>query len=108
MNDIASRYRGFRTDLRGASGGSDHAPFAARGIPVVFLHTGLTDTYHKTTDTAETLNYSGLAAATAFGLELAWRASYSTDMSRLGSSGVVLPPIFELDHDAGPFMRPAR
>jgi Zn-dependent M28 family amino/carboxypeptidase len=108
VNDIASRYRSFRTDLRGASGGSDHAPFAARGIPVVFLHTGLTDTYHKATDTPETLNYSGLAAATAFGLELAWRASYSTDLSRLGSSGVNLPRTFDLDHDTGPFLWPER
>jgi acetylornithine deacetylase/succinyl-diaminopimelate desuccinylase-like protein len=45
--------------LRGGDD-SDHASFLAKGIPVVFLHTGLHAYYHKKTDTPDRLNYKGM------------------------------------------------
>jgi len=45
--------------LRGGND-SDHAPFLRKGIPVVFLHTGLHAHYHKKTDTPDRLNYKGM------------------------------------------------
>jgi hypothetical protein len=45
--------------LRGGDD-SDHAPFLQKGIPVVFLHTGLHAHYHKKTDTPDRLNYKGM------------------------------------------------
>lgn len=41
--------------------GSDHMPFYQKNIPVMFLHTGLTDTYHTPEDDFNTLNMSGSA-----------------------------------------------
>lgn len=41
-------------------GGSDHAPFAKRQIPAVFIHTGLHGDYHTPDDTAEKINYPAL------------------------------------------------
>jgi Zn-dependent M28 family amino/carboxypeptidase len=104
VSDIASRYATIRVDLRGTSGGSDHAPFAYRGVPVVFLHTGLTPTYHAVTDTAGTLDYPGIVTATAFGFETAWRASYTSDLGSLGHAAGMIGPS-GLDHDSLPFVR---
>ena len=42
-----------------ASAGSDHMAFVARGIPVMFLHTGLTNIYHTPEDDYSTLNIPG-------------------------------------------------
>lgn len=39
--------------------GSDHLPFMQRNIPVMFLHTGITDTYHTPEDDFETINCDG-------------------------------------------------
>lgn len=51
-------------------GGSDHAPFYNKGIPVVFLHTGLHPHYHKPTDTSDKLNYDGLTMVAKMALEI--------------------------------------
>jgi aminopeptidase YwaD len=40
-------------------GGSDHMPFYYKGIPDVFLHTGLHKDYHTPADDADKLNYKG-------------------------------------------------
>ncbi len=40
-------------------GNSDHHPFFARGIPVLMLHTGMHDNYHRPSDDLETLNLPG-------------------------------------------------
>lgn len=58
-------------------GPSDHASFANEGVPVIFFHTGLHEAYHRTIDTADTINNEGgarvtdLAARVAFGLAIA-------------------------------------
>jgi hypothetical protein len=39
--------------------GSDHMPFVRAQIPVLFLHTGLTEIYHTPEDDYETLNVDG-------------------------------------------------
>lgn len=40
--------------------GSDQVPFARKGIPNVFLHTGLHRDYHRPGDDADKINYQGL------------------------------------------------
>lgn len=42
-----------------AFAGSDHLPFFQRQIPVMFFHTGLTDTYHTPEDDFETIDPDG-------------------------------------------------
>ncbi len=46
-------------------GPSDHSSFYARQVPVLFFWTGTHEDYHKPTDTAERINYEGLARVTA-------------------------------------------
>ncbi len=42
---------------------SDHASFAARGVPVTFLFGGFNPHYHKTTDTLDGINFGKIANA---------------------------------------------
>jgi hypothetical protein len=52
-------------------GPSDHSSFYARQVPVLFFWTGTHEDYHKPTDTADRINYEGLARVTAFVGDLA-------------------------------------
>ena len=47
-------------------GPSDHSSFYAKQIPVLFFWTGTHADYHKPSDTAEKINYDGLALITSF------------------------------------------
>lgn len=62
---FANRIAGYRP------GGSDHAPFYRKGIPVVFLHTGSHPHYHKVTDTPDRVNYAGAESVSRLAFELA-------------------------------------
>ena len=52
-------------------GPSDHSSFYGKQIPVLFLFTGTHLDYHKPTDTAEKINYSGLTKITQYAALLA-------------------------------------
>lgn len=70
VEDLTSKYP-FAKNISGyRPGGSDHAPFYNKGIPVVFLHTGSHPHYHKPTDTPDKLNYGGLADISKLALEI--------------------------------------
>lgn len=47
-------------------GPSDHSSFYSKQIPVLFFFTGSHAEYHKPTDTADKINYSGLKQITSF------------------------------------------
>lgn len=70
VKNLSSKYS-FAQNICGYKpGGSDHAPFYHKGIPVVFIHTGSHAHYHKPTDTEEKLNYEGLEGCTKLALEI--------------------------------------
>ena len=48
---------------------SDHAPFFHKRIPVVMLHTGKHDDYHRPSDDVEKLNYDGILKVSRVVLE---------------------------------------
>lgn len=75
-------------------GPSDHASFASEGVPVIFLHTGLHEEYHRTVDTADTINSEGgarvsdLAARVAFGMAtMPERLEFTNARGRAGETG---------------------
>ncbi len=47
-------------------GPSDHSSFYAKKIPVLFFFTGTHEDYHKPSDTAEKINYEGVARVLSF------------------------------------------
>ncbi|WP_134089883.1 M20/M25/M40 family metallo-hydrolase [Olivibacter sp. XZL3] len=60
-------FEGITSDIqyftdRSGSGGSDHGSFYAKGIPVLFFHTGGHADYHMPTDTAEKVDVKAEAA----------------------------------------------
>lgn len=54
------------------SGGSDHACFYNKKVPIAFLHTGLHSHYHKPSDTPDKINYDGLFEIAKYAFELSY------------------------------------
>ncbi|HYK89356.1 MAG TPA: M28 family peptidase [Acidobacteriota bacterium] len=52
---------------------SDHYSYAAKGIPIIFLTTGIHPDYHANTDSADKINYEKMARITRLSYELAMR-----------------------------------
>jgi hypothetical protein len=48
------------TKLAGGTGPSDHDSFYRKGVPVLFLYTGMHPEYHKPTDVPEKINVPGM------------------------------------------------
>jgi hypothetical protein len=58
---------------RGGRGPSDHASFSRKKIPVLFLFSGLHEDYHRPTDTADKINYDGIAEVVSVASKLVAR-----------------------------------
>jgi hypothetical protein len=54
----------------GGMGPSDHMSFAIKKIPVLFLFSGIHEDYHRPTDTADKINYDGMAQVARLTVEL--------------------------------------
>ncbi len=54
-------------DVGASVGGSDHMSFSQAKIPTFFFFTGIHGEYHRPTDTAELINFPGMAKLAAFG-----------------------------------------
>ncbi len=52
---------------------SDHYSYAAKGIPIIFLTTGLHPDYHANTDSAEKINYDKMTRISRLSYELGMR-----------------------------------
>ncbi len=62
------------------SGASDHASFYRTGIPVLHYFTGTHDDYHRPTDTADKINYTGIEKVMSHVIETVEELSrYSPD-----------------------------
>ncbi|MDX1962870.1 MAG: M20/M25/M40 family metallo-hydrolase [Pirellulales bacterium] len=64
---------------------SDHHPFYAAGIPVVMLHTGLHDDYHRPSDDTDKLNYKGMERVTEHLAEVVWQLANELPISEFRS-----------------------
>ena len=56
---------------------SDHWPFLARGVPALFVHTGLHPDYHTERDQPETLNYEKMSRVVQLVHEMSWSLAQS-------------------------------
>lgn len=74
----------------GGYGPSDHAPFYAAGVPVLFLFSGTHSDYHKPSDTADKLNPAGMWRAAELVGEAAQRLASRKD--KLTYQAVPSPP----------------
>lgn len=105
IEKISKRYDSITPRITdSAGGGSDHVPFIRKGVPAVFLHTGLHSVYHRPTDTAEKINYDGLTDVTKVAFELVWEIAQSAK----GNIDWIKPeetPQWDLDHGVTPFAK---
>lgn len=73
INELNNKYTFARRITSRGSGGSDHACFYNKRVPVAFLHTGSHSHYHTPTDTADKLNYEGMERVAKYTFELVWK-----------------------------------
>ena len=63
------------TDLEQVYYRSDHYSYAAKGIPIVFLTTGLHQDYHANTDSVEKINFEKMARIGQYAYEIGSRTA---------------------------------
>jgi hypothetical protein len=56
----------------GSGGGSDHAPFFQKSIPICFLHTGSHAQYHTPDDTPDKIDYDGILWVSKYAAHIVW------------------------------------
>lgn len=85
-------------------GGSDHACFYNKKVPVAFLHTGLHQWYHTPDDDANRLNYNGMERVARYAFELSWRLANDPVTPRFNYGGFQeLPYTHDHGHPETPF-----
>ena len=57
---------------------SDHWPFLYRGVPAIFIHTGLHPDYHTERDRPDTLNYAKMARIVRMVHQLSWNLAQNS------------------------------
>ena len=67
--ELRFRYDDSRSNLLRRS---DHWPFLARGVPALFIHTGLHPDYHTERDQPDTLDYKKMSRVVKLVHELSW------------------------------------
>ena len=72
--ELRFRYDDSRSNLLRRS---DHWPFLARGVPALFVHTGLHPDYHTERDQPETLDYEKMSRVVQLVHELSWNLAQS-------------------------------
>ena len=80
INELNGKYSFAKRITSRGSGGSDHASFYNKKVPIAFLHTGSHQHYHTPTDDADRINYEGLTEVTKYTFELVYKIA--TDGSR--------------------------
>lgn len=98
ISELNGRYSFAEGITSRGSGGSDHACFYNKQVPVAFLHTGGHPNYHTPNDTADKINYDGLERVARYAFELAWKVTQAEAKPQFNMAKFV--PM-EYTHDHG-------
>lgn len=79
------------------TGGSDHASFYNKKVPIAFLHTGLHAHYHTPNDTADKINIEGLRKITQYAFELSYKI-VNSEVQPTFNYGSFTPMDYNHDH----------
>ena len=99
---------------RAGFAGSDHLPFFQRKVPVMFFHTGLTDTYHTPEDDFETINCDGALTVIEFteavvdGLANLEKTPTFAEAPPRGAERIRFGAIFDEDNEKGVAIKSVR
>jgi hypothetical protein len=72
LDELGKKYGFQLTKHRAAGGGSDHASFNARRVPVLQLSTGLHPDYHQPSDDVSKINIQGMRRVAELVADAAW------------------------------------
>ena len=75
ITELNKKYTFAKKITSRGTGGSDHASFYNKRVPIAFLHTGLHPYYHTPDDTADKINYNGIEQIAKYAFELAYRVA---------------------------------
>ena len=104
LKSLSSRYRFGERITSQSSGGSDHASFYNKEVPVAFLHTGGHPHYHTPSDTPDKIDFEGLAQVAKFATELIVAVDQSENPPRFSySTFKPLPYRHDHSHPETPF-----
>jgi len=86
------------------SGGSDHACFYNKRVPIAFLHTGGHPYYHTPDDTADRINFGGIEKVARYAFELAWKVAQADSSPRFNVAEFKeMPYVHDHGHPEVPF-----
>jgi hypothetical protein len=103
IDALTEKYPFSKSITNRGGGGSDQTSFLNAGVPIVWLFTGMHKNYHKSSDTAEKLNYEGMQQIARYALELFMTVAQSEKCMEFNSEG--FKPIEKgLDHNVEPFL----
>jgi len=102
VNELSGKYSFAKRIASRGGGGSDHASFYNKKVPVVCLHTGMHRNYHTPDDTADKINYKGMEDITRYMFELAYRVAQAEAAPSFNHAGY-RPMPYDHDHDYMPF-----
>lgn len=106
INELNTKYRFAKRITSRGSGGSDHANFYNKKVPIAFLHTGGHPHYHTPTDTADKINYDGVEQVSRYGFELTWKVIQSDSAPRFNHAQFkAMSTIHDHGHPDAPFWR---
>lgn len=74
---LSGKYKFAKKVSGRGTGGSDHASFYNKKVPVVFIHTGTHKYYHTPDDDIQTINVPGIVEISKYAFELTWRLANS-------------------------------
>jgi hypothetical protein len=100
MQELSAKYPFAREITGSGSGGSDHASFAAKRVPVCILHTGQHAQYHTPQDTVDRINFTGMTKVVKYATELAWLIGQGARPKAYSGNELKTP---KLDHGRTPF-----
>lgn len=98
IGDLNTRYAFAKSISGRGGGGSDHAPFYNKRVPVVCLHTGMHPQYHTPDDTPDRINYKGMEQVARYAFELSWRCATEQGRPMFNHGGF---KEMTYDHDHG-------
>ena len=97
VQELSRTYPFARRITTHGAGGSDHASFYNKRIPVAFLHTGTHSDYHRTTDDPDKINYEGMEKIVRYAFQLACKVE-NADQAPKFNFKTFVPMLYVNDH----------
>lgn len=106
IDELNRKYSFAKQITSRGSGGSDHANFYNKRVPIAFLHTGGHPHYHTPTDTPDRINYNGVEKVSKYGFELTWKVVQAESSPRFNHADFKpMRVIHDHGHPDVPFWR---